>query len=82
MTPIDLIRDASARSEAIRRYAAAYDRWATDEQLLIAEGHFPEAQGAHEYALWSLRAYRAELDDPTVRTIQRDHDDREGAWPE
>lgn len=57
---------ASARREAIRTYAAAYDRWAESEQVLVAEGMYADAQGAHEYAMWCLRAYRAELDDPAT----------------
>lgn len=55
---------ATARKEVIRTYARAYDDWATEEQQLIAEGKYPEAEGAHQHALWVVRAYKAEIDDP------------------
>lgn len=58
------VKDMTARREAIRMYAAAYDRFAEQEQVLVAEGMYAEAQGAHEFAMWCLRAYRVELDDP------------------
>lgn len=53
-----------ARSASIRRYAAAYDHFAEEEQLLVAEGRYDAAQEAHAIALNILRSYRAELDDP------------------
>jgi len=53
-----------ARREAVRLYARAYDEWATEEQVLVAEGRYVEAEGAHVQALIVLRAYQRELDDP------------------
>jgi len=63
-TAIEVFREARTRGEAIRRYALAHDHFAELEQLLVNEGRVPEAEGAHQYALLALRAYRAELDDP------------------
>ena len=60
-TPVELMRDMQARASAIRRYALAHDRFAELEQAHVGT---PEAEGAHQYALWALRAVRAELDDP------------------
>ena len=56
-----------ARRAVVRQYAEAYDHFATMEQELVVEGRYVEAQGAHEHALWCLRAYRNELDDPKPR---------------
>ena len=81
-TPIQLILDAAALADALRRYAAAYDHFATEEQVLVAEGRYDDAQAAHVIALHCLHAWQKEDKDPAPRTIQRDHDDREGAWPE
>lgn len=78
---IGLLRDVAARREAIYRYAKAHDRFAEQEQELVTE-HPVEASGAHEYALIALRAYRAEMDDPTPKSPQQlDHENREGQWP-
>lgn len=66
MTVIELLRQASARRTAIYTYARAHDHFAELEQSLIGEGWITESEGAHQYALAALRAYRAELDDPTV----------------
>ena len=63
-TPISVLRDAMARSTALRLLAAAHDHWAEEEQVAIAEGRYAEAEGAHQFALLALRSYRAELDDP------------------
>jgi hypothetical protein len=63
----EILRDTLAKSAAIRQYAAAYDHHATLEQQLVAEGRYVEAEGAHEYALWVLRGYRAEIDNPKER---------------
>lgn len=57
----------NGRSAAVRRYAAAYDRHAEEEQALVAIGEYDRAQDAHDHALLVLRAYRAELDDPEPR---------------
>ena len=53
----------AARQLVLRRLADAHDRFAEEEQVLVAEGRYAESQGAHQYAVWVLRAYRAELDD-------------------
>ena len=63
-TPISVLRDAMARTTALRMLAAAHDHWAEEEQVAIAEGRYAEAEGAHQFALLALRAYRADLDDP------------------
>jgi hypothetical protein len=53
-----------AKEAVLRQLAFAHDHWSEEEQLLVAQGHPIEAQGAHEYAVAALKAYRAELDDP------------------
>src|SRR5204862_299052 len=55
----DAQRDRLAVAEAF-----AHDHWAEEEQTLVAEGKIVEAEGAHQFALMTLRAYRAEIDDP------------------
>ncbi len=60
-TPVEFLRDVSARKAALRRYASAFDRFATLEQAYAGT---TEAEGAHGYALIALRAYRVECDDP------------------
>lgn len=62
-TPAQLLRDMDARNAAIRRYAAAHDKFAAIEQVNVKDDP-AEAQGAHIFAEWCLRAVRAELDDP------------------
>jgi hypothetical protein len=64
MSAIEAIRNAAARSEARKRYAEAHEHFAEEEQLLVDEGRYSEAEGAHAYALWCLRAYAAETHDP------------------
>lgn len=61
---IEAIRNATAKREAIYRYAAAQERFAELEQVLVAEGRYDEAPAAHELGLVCLRAYRNEIDDP------------------
>lgn len=63
-TPLDLIRDIDARKAAQRVYALSHDRFAEAEQVYRAEGRQAEAEGAHYYAVITLRAYVAELADP------------------
>lgn len=53
------------RQAVIRRLAASYDRFADEEQVLVSEGKYAEAEGAHEACRIILRAYQAESDDPT-----------------
>ncbi len=62
--PVHVLRDAIVRSNALRFYATAWDHWTTEEQVKRAEGNPIEAEGAHEFAMRIVRAYRAELDDP------------------
>lgn len=62
--PVHILRDAMTRSQAIRTYALAHDHWSEEEQTLTAEGQTVKAEGAHQFALMVLRAYRAEIDDP------------------
>lgn len=64
ITPVQFLRDVAARQAALHRYAAAYDRFAEEEQMHHLLGNWPEAEGAHVYAMACLRAYRAEMDDP------------------
>lgn len=63
-TPVQFIRDISARQAALRRYARAFDRFSTMEQAFAGTA---EGEGAHGYALIALRAYRSEIDDPQPR---------------
>lgn len=62
-TPVAFLRDIAARQAALRQLAAAHDRFSEMEQLLYAQGDVVDAEGAHKYAMWTLRAYRAEMDD-------------------
>lgn len=52
-----------APAVATRRYAAAYDHHSDEEQRLVGLGRYAEAEGAHQYAMWCLRAYNAEVGD-------------------
>jgi len=67
--PVHILRDAITRSNAIRFYATAYDHFAQEEQVCIAEGRMVEAEGAHHFALMLLRAYKAEIDDPEPKAM-------------
>ena len=61
--PADLFREARdipARNAAYR-YAAAYDRFAEEEQMHRLLGNWAEAERAHRYALICLRAWDAEV---------------------
>ena len=48
------------REAVLDRLGEAYERFALREQTLRGEGKVAEAEGAHRYALWILRAYEAE----------------------
>lgn len=63
-TPVEDLRNESARHAVLLRYAAAHDRFSEAEQIHIAKGEIAEAEGAHAFAAWALRAYRLELDNP------------------
>lgn len=67
---IETIRAVAARRAAIFAYAQAHDHFATEEQTARAEGRVVEAEGAHEYALIALRAYRNEIDNPEPRPVE------------
>lgn len=54
-----------ARTAVLERLRDAANRFTATEQRFTARGRHTEAAGAHRYALWVLRAYTAELDDPT-----------------
>ena len=56
-----------AREAVLKQLATAYDRFCETEQVLVAEGKYAEAEGAHQFAIWLLRAYKAEQDDPKER---------------
>lgn len=71
MTVGQAIRDAAAKREALRQYAQAHDRFAELEQALVGRGCVISAEGAHVHALITLRAYRAELDDPQPVGLER-----------
>lgn len=54
----------TARRAVLEQLAQAHDRWSEREQILTSSGDAIQAEGAHQHALWCLRAFRAELDDP------------------
>ena len=60
-----------AREAALYAYAHAHDRFSEREQIHRLNGEDADAEGAHVYALWCLRAYRAELDDQRPRGLRR-----------
>lgn len=62
--------DIEARKAVLRHLAAAHDRFAEQEQILVAEGRHAEAHGAHLYGLLVLRAYQIEADDPIPAGLQ------------
>jgi hypothetical protein len=64
--PTEYIRDLKAKRACLAQLADAHDRFSEIEQMAHVHGETVEAEGAHRYALWVLRAYRAELDDPEV----------------
>jgi len=55
------------RQAVLRHYAAAFDRFAEEEQVAIALGDYEGAQHFHEWGLVVLRSYHAEADDPKPR---------------
>ena len=52
------------RQAVIRKLAERYDLFADMEQVLVAEGRYVEASGAHDIAVALLKAYQVETDDP------------------
>lgn len=55
------------RAAVLLQLAAAFDRFAEEEQVAIALGQYDVAEEAHLTGLVILRAYHAESDDPDVR---------------
>lgn len=49
---------------ALVQLGKQHDHFAEFEQNLALEGKVAEAAGAHHFAVWTLRAWRAEADDP------------------
>ncbi len=58
------VLEAVARQHVLYQLAQAHDHWSEEEQLFVGKDRPIEAAGAHQMALMTLRAYRAELDDP------------------
>ncbi len=54
----------TARRNVLYHYAGAHDAWSEQEQLLVGEGRYTEAEGAHVHALRVVRAWLAEKDNP------------------
>ncbi len=72
-----MIREGQARSAALYRYAQAHDRFSELEQLYTATGNAVEAEGAHDFALMLLRAYKNEVDDvPPIDPADGGRNDR------
>jgi hypothetical protein len=57
----------AAREAVLDRLGAAYEKFCELEQTLVHEGRYADAEGAHQYGMWVLRAYTAEMDDPEWR---------------
>jgi hypothetical protein len=55
---------SEARKAVLRRLATRHDHFSEAEQLAVADGDYAVAEIWHQYALWVLRAYRAECDNP------------------
>ncbi len=70
MSPEHVALHETARREAIRLYARAYDEWATEEQKRVQEGEYDAAALAHENARIILTAYRGEVDDPDLDILR------------
>ena len=70
MTTGHVTRDEVARRAALYRYAQAHERFATLEQLAHSRGRPAEANGAHLFALITLRAYIAEQNDPAPEGLK------------
>lgn len=66
MAVTDTTRTLNAREAVLRQLALAHDRHSADEQELVFLGQFDLADEAHILAVLTLRAFRAEMDDPKV----------------
>ena len=60
-------RDLAALAESGRMLLEAHERFAELEQAMRLIGEWAEAEGAHAYAMRCLRAWQAEMDDPTPK---------------
>jgi hypothetical protein len=61
------VAEMAAKSAVLRQLAHAHDHWSEQEQLLRLQADAIQAEGAHQMALVTLKAYRAELDNPEPR---------------
>ncbi len=52
--------EQAARNAILRRLEQAYERWTETERLLTEQGEYAQAEGAHQMALFVLRALDAE----------------------
>jgi hypothetical protein len=48
------------REAVLERLAERYEHFALEEQEVRGRGYVADAEVAHKYALWLLRAYEAE----------------------
>lgn len=48
---------------AIANYAMRHDALSDEEQILVAEGRYDEAEDAHNAALIAVRAWQNEIED-------------------
>lgn len=58
------IETVDPRTAVLDRLRAAHTRYIAIERKAWRMGETVEAEGAHQMALWILRAYAAERDDP------------------
>jgi len=58
---------ATARRAVLDQLAKAHDHFSEEEQRLCGQDNYVEAAGAHQYTLYVIRAYHAELNDPPTR---------------
>lgn len=61
---------ASARRAVLEQLAKAHDFFSEEEQRLAGQDRFTEAAGAHQYTLYVIRAYHAELNDPRPKRVE------------
>lgn len=62
-------REQLARHAALLHLAAAHDKFAEREQVQVGRGDYVAAEHYHKYVAWIVRAYRAEMDDPTPQGL-------------
>jgi hypothetical protein len=61
------VAELHAREAVLRQLAHAHGHWSEQEQLLRLQADPIQAEGAHLMAVVTLKAYRAELDNPEPR---------------